>query len=58
MKPASESKHAYSSCNEEFIKRFCDTRRLISTTEISAPDKAMTAIVTGAELYLPLSWST
>ncbi|WP_281272421.1 valine--tRNA ligase [Paenibacillus sambharensis] len=41
--------------NEEFIQRFCGTSKLELGQGISAPDKAMTAIVTGAELYLPLA---
>ncbi|AGA58663.1 MAG: valine--tRNA ligase [Thermobacillus sp.] len=41
--------------NEEFIRRFCGTSSLELGTGIPAPEKAMTAIVTGAELYLPLA---
>ncbi|MCF2943942.1 valine--tRNA ligase [Paenibacillus tarimensis] len=41
--------------NEEFIQRFCGTSKLELGQGMSAPDKAMTAIVTGAELYLPLA---
>ncbi len=41
--------------NEEFIERFCGTSKLEIGTGLPAPDKAMTAIVTGAELYLPLA---
>lgn len=41
--------------NEEYVKRFCNTSSFQVGVEISAPDKAMSAIVTGAELYLPLA---
>jgi valyl-tRNA synthetase len=41
--------------NEEFIQRFCGTSKLEIGSGMPAPDKAMTAIVTGAELYLPLA---
>src|SRR5690606_37564638 len=41
--------------NEEFIRRFCGTSSLEMDTGLAAPDKAMTAIVSGAELYLPLA---
>jgi valyl-tRNA synthetase len=55
IKPAGEAEAAILSRNEEFIKRFCGTSMLETGLHISAPDKAMTAIVTGAELYLPLA---
>ncbi|WP_313996092.1 valine--tRNA ligase [uncultured Paenibacillus sp.] len=41
--------------NEEFVRRFCGTSRLEIGRGLPAPDKAMSAIVTGAELYLPLA---
>ncbi|WP_397310102.1 valine--tRNA ligase [Paenibacillus darwinianus] len=41
--------------NEEFVRRFCGTSNLEIGLGLSAPDKAMTAVVTGAELYLPLA---
>ncbi|OPA80335.1 valine--tRNA ligase [Paenibacillus selenitireducens] len=41
--------------NEDYIKRFCNTSHLEVSLDLTAPDKAMTAIVTGAELYLPLA---
>lgn len=55
IKPASEAEAAIMSRNEEFIKRFCGTSSLETGLHISAPDKAMTAILTGAEIYLPLA---
>lgn len=55
IKPSSEAEAAIMSRNEEFIKRFCGTSSLETGLHISAPDKAMTAILTGAELYLPLA---
>jgi len=55
IKPASEAEAAIMSRNEEFIKRFCGTSSLETGMHISAPDKAMTAILTGAEIYLPLA---
>ncbi|WP_152391705.1 valine--tRNA ligase [Paenibacillus guangzhouensis] len=41
--------------NEVYIKRFCNTSQFEASMDIAAPEKAMTAIVTGAELYLPLA---
>lgn len=55
IKPSSEAEAAIFARNEEFIKRFCGTSMLEVSLQISAPDKAMTAIITGADLYLPLA---
>jgi valyl-tRNA synthetase len=55
IKPAGESEAAILSRNGEFISRFCGTSQLEIDIAIHAPDKAMTAVVTGAELYLPLA---
>ncbi|WP_082198299.1 MULTISPECIES: valine--tRNA ligase [Bacillales] len=55
IKPSGEAEAAILLRNEEFIKRFCGTSMLETGLHISAPDKAMTAILTGAELYLPLA---
>lgn len=41
--------------NEEYIRRFCNTSKLDIAVDLAVPDKAMSAIVTGAELYLPLA---
>ncbi|MFD2670495.1 valine--tRNA ligase [Marinicrinis sediminis] len=41
--------------NEEYIIRFCGTSHLEMGLEVEAPDQSMTAIVTGAEIYLPLA---
>lgn len=41
--------------NSHFIKRFCNTSEFDSGLNLSSPDKAMTAVITGAELYLPLA---
>lgn len=55
VKPTSEAAAGILSRNEEFVKRFCGTSLLEINVSLHAPDKAMTAIVTGAELYLPLA---
>jgi valyl-tRNA synthetase len=41
--------------NVEYIRRFGNTSLLEISLTITNPDKAMTGIVTGAELYLPLA---
>ncbi|CAH1204170.1 Valine--tRNA ligase [Paenibacillus plantiphilus] len=55
IKPSNAEAAAILSRNEEFISRFCGTSMLEIGVDLSAPDKAMTAIITGAELYLPLA---
>jgi len=55
VKPASSVEATILNANTVFIERFCGTSQLTISQELTAPDKAMTAIVTGAELYLPLA---
>jgi len=55
VKPSSQAEYDILTSNEEFIKRFCGTSSLEISLEMTSPDKAMSAIVTGAELYLPLA---
>ncbi|MUT64518.1 valine--tRNA ligase [Paenibacillus sp. NEAU-GSW1] len=55
IKPSDAQTEALLKRNEEFIVRFCGTSKLEIGHGLAAPDKAMTAIVTGAELYLPLA---
>jgi valyl-tRNA synthetase len=40
---------------EEYIVRFCNPERLEISLDLSTPEKAMSAVVTGAELFLPLA---
>jgi valyl-tRNA synthetase len=55
VKPASSETLTILSSNEEYLKRFCNTTLLQIDAEMAAPEKAMTSIITGAELYLPLA---
>jgi len=55
VKPSSEATYAIVKGNIEYVQRFCNTSKLEIELDINAPDKAMTAIVTGAELFLPLA---
>jgi len=55
VKPSGEAQEAILKRNEEYLVRFCGTSALAIGTGLAVPDKAMTAIVTGAELYLPLA---
>ncbi|MDL4841686.1 valine--tRNA ligase [Aquibacillus rhizosphaerae] len=40
--------------NRHYLERFCNTSELIISTSIKAPEKAMSAVITGADLFLPL----
>ncbi|MEK4175857.1 valine--tRNA ligase [Aeribacillus sp. FSL K6-8210] len=40
--------------NRSYLERFCNPSSLTIDTNIDAPDKAMTAVVSGAEVFLPL----
>ncbi|MFC0332149.1 valine--tRNA ligase [Paenibacillus sepulcri] len=55
IKPSGEAEAGILSRNEEFVSRFCGTSLLEISLSQEAPDKAMTAVITGAELYLPLA---
>ncbi|BFT74947.1 valine--tRNA ligase [Paenibacillus sp. P36] len=55
VKPASSETQSILQRNEEYLKRFCNTSLLQIDAEMGAPEKAMTAIITGAELFLPLA---
>jgi valyl-tRNA synthetase len=55
IKPDNEETAAVIERNSEYVIRFCNTSRFAVQPDANAPDKAITAVVTGAELYLPLS---
>ncbi|GEN55983.1 valine--tRNA ligase [Halolactibacillus alkaliphilus] len=37
-----------------YIEKFCNTESLTIDTKVTIPEKAMSAVITGAELFLPL----
>ncbi|KAF1296149.1 valine--tRNA ligase [Enterococcus sp. JM4C] len=41
--------------NTSYIERFCNPEELVIDAELTAPDLAMSAVLTGAEIYLPLA---
>ncbi|ENZ5659283.1 valine--tRNA ligase [Enterococcus hirae] len=41
--------------NTSYIERFCNPEELTISSEIVAPDLAMSAVLTGAEVFLPLA---
>jgi valyl-tRNA synthetase len=55
VKPSGSETEAILRNNEDYIQRFCNTSALEISESLATPDKAMTAVVTGAELYLPLA---
>ncbi|WP_068774138.1 valine--tRNA ligase [Paenibacillus sp. FJAT-26967] len=55
VKPSTPDAQTILSRNEEYIRRFCSTSELSISMDIASPDKAMTAVVTGAELFFPLA---
>ncbi|MFC7393185.1 valine--tRNA ligase [Scopulibacillus cellulosilyticus] len=40
--------------NKAYLERFCNPETLDIQTELEAPEKSVSSIVTGAEIYLPL----
>ncbi|WP_042223325.1 valine--tRNA ligase [Oceanobacillus manasiensis] len=40
--------------NRDYLERFCNTSELEIAEKVAVPEKAMSAVVTGAELFLPL----
>ncbi|WP_127529721.1 valine--tRNA ligase [Paenibacillus kobensis] len=55
VKPSGEAELAIVERNREFVERFCGTSKLGVSIDAASPDKAMSAIVTGAELFFPLA---
>ncbi|NQX69556.1 valine--tRNA ligase [Paenibacillus alba] len=55
VKPATSESLSILRNNEEYLKRFCNTSLLQIDADMAAPEKAMTSIITGAELFLPLA---
>lgn len=55
IKPANEEAEALLKQGEEYIRRFCNPERLEIESSLNVPDKSVSAVVTGAEIYLPLA---
>lgn len=41
--------------NKSYLERFCNPEQLVMEVDMKSPEKAMTAVVTGVELFLPLA---
>jgi len=46
--------HQVLEANSAYIERFCNTETLTIAQDIQAPEKSMSAVVSGAELFMPL----
>ncbi|TCS79041.1 valine--tRNA ligase [Tepidibacillus fermentans] len=55
IKPSNEENQLVLNKGIRYIERFCNPERLEISTTIQPPEKAMSAVVTGAEIYLPLA---
>ena len=55
LKPTGTEEDGIFRRNEIYVQRFSNTSALTLNPTLTAPDKAMTAIITGAELYFPLA---
>ena len=40
--------------NRHYLERFCNSKELTIDTKVEVPEQALTAVVTGAEVFLPL----
>ena len=55
IKTNDETVETFLSANTSYIERFCNPEELTISKSIEAPEEAMTAVITGAEIYLPLA---
>ncbi len=55
IKPGQAEVLALIEKNRTFVERFCGTSNLEVSVQLTPPDKCMTAVVTGAELFFPLA---
>ncbi|CAM3470912.1 MULTISPECIES: valine--tRNA ligase [Paenibacillus] len=55
LKPVNEQIAGIIDRNADYIRRFCNTSEYQSSLVLATPEKAMTAVVTGVELFLPLA---
>ena len=55
VRPATAELETLFKQNEIYLERFAGASKLDISSTIEAPDKAMTAVIAGAELYFPLA---
>lgn len=54
IKPKNKEILAALETNRQYLVRFCNPSELVISDEISAPEKSMSTVLTGLEMYLPL----
>ncbi|MGY3766546.1 valine--tRNA ligase [Vagococcus vulneris] len=54
IKPTKDSVATFLATNTNYIERFCNPEEIVLSESVQAPDTAMSAVITGAEIYLPL----
>lgn len=55
VKPANDDTEALIRRGEAYIRRFCNPESLTIDQTAATPDKSVTAVATGAEMFLPLA---
>lgn len=55
IKPSNDQAELIMMNNKHYIERFCNTSSLTIDRSLKSPEQTMSAVVTGAELYLPLA---
>ena len=55
IRPKRSSLEEFLITNRHFIDRFCNPEELVIDSALAAPSEAKTAVVTGAEIFFPLS---
>jgi valyl-tRNA synthetase len=55
IRPSNETVLHHLLAGKSYIERFCNPEKLEIDLNIEAPEKAMSAVVSGAEIYLPLA---
>ncbi|QAA22933.1 valine--tRNA ligase [Sporolactobacillus terrae] len=55
IKTKSEQETTIFEANKDYIERFCNPETLAIGADIQAPEKAVSAVISGADIYLPLS---
>lgn len=55
IKPSSQVTETMIRSGQRYIERFCNPEKLSVDAALAAPEKSVTSVVTGAELYLPLA---
>jgi len=55
IKPKNQENQLIIEKGTSYIERFCNPEQLEISTNLASPEKAMSAVITGAEIYLPLA---